>query len=169
MQVPVQALVVIVGAGFAGIGAAIQLQKAGIDFVILEQASAIGGVWCDNHYPDCSCDVSSALYSYSSAPNLYSFTSAFVTLEAQLCFIVSALQTACRDKLSSIEVRPERLVPFKQQVHSFLQRTLWNSGCSRDVLDNNGRNSTNGPWTIFLMRHLLRRFVAADFQVAHAP
>ena len=102
-------------------------------------------------------------------PNLYSFTSAFVTLEAQLSFIVSAVQTARQDKLSSIEVKPECLVQFNQQVQSSLQRTVWNSGCSSYFLDKNGRNSTNWPWTTFRMRRQLSRFVVADFQVEHAP
>ena len=61
--------VVVVGAGFAGIGAAITLQKLGIDFAVLEKGAEIGGVWRDNSYPDCGCDIPSALYSYSFAPN----------------------------------------------------------------------------------------------------
>ncbi|WP_026470124.1 flavin-containing monooxygenase [Alkanindiges illinoisensis] len=62
--------VVIIGAGFAGIGAAIKLKEAGItDFVVLEKATEIGGVWRANTYPGCACDVPSALYSYSFAPN----------------------------------------------------------------------------------------------------
>jgi cation diffusion facilitator CzcD-associated flavoprotein CzcO len=61
--------VIVVGAGFAGIGAAIKLREAGFDFVVLEKASEIGGVWRDNHYPDCACDIPSALYSFSFAPN----------------------------------------------------------------------------------------------------
>jgi cation diffusion facilitator CzcD-associated flavoprotein CzcO len=61
--------VIVVGAGFAGIGAAIKLREAGFDFVVLEKAAAIGGVWRDNTYPDCACDIPSALYSFSFAPN----------------------------------------------------------------------------------------------------
>ena len=61
--------VIVVGAGFAGLGAAIKLQQAGFDFQILEKAAEIGGVWRDNNYPGCACDVPSALYSYSFAPN----------------------------------------------------------------------------------------------------
>lgn len=58
----------IVGAGFGGIGMAIQLQRAGIDdFTIFEKADGIGGVWRDNTYPDAGCDVPSHLYSYSFA------------------------------------------------------------------------------------------------------
>ena len=60
---------IVVGAGFAGLGAAIALRKAGIDFMVLEKAAELGGVWRDNTYPDCACDIPSAFYSYSFAPN----------------------------------------------------------------------------------------------------
>lgn len=62
--------VVIIGAGFSGLGMAIRLRQAGItDFVILERAGALGGTWRDNSYPGCACDVQSSLYSFSFAPN----------------------------------------------------------------------------------------------------
>ncbi len=61
---------VIVGAGFSGICAGIQLERAGIhDFVILEKADRIGGTWRENTYPGAACDVPSHLYSYSFEPN----------------------------------------------------------------------------------------------------
>ena len=44
--------IAIIGSGFAGIGMAIQLKKAGIySFTIFERASEIGGTWRDNTYP----------------------------------------------------------------------------------------------------------------------
>ena len=62
--------VVVIGAGFSGIGLAIKLREAGIeDFVLLERASDLGGTWRDNTYPGCGCDVPSRLYSFSFAPN----------------------------------------------------------------------------------------------------
>ena len=62
--------IVIVGAGLAGICAAINLRKNGIqDFVILEKAPGVGGTWRYNTYPGSACDVMSAMYSYSFAPN----------------------------------------------------------------------------------------------------
>jgi cation diffusion facilitator CzcD-associated flavoprotein CzcO len=62
--------IVIIGAGFGGIAAAAALVKAGYDdVVLLEQASAIGGVWRDNAYPGCACDVPAPLYSFSFALN----------------------------------------------------------------------------------------------------
>ena len=58
--------IAIIGAGFAGIGTAIQLRKAGIDsFTIFERAGEIGGTWRDNTYPGAACDVPSHAYSLS--------------------------------------------------------------------------------------------------------
>jgi cation diffusion facilitator CzcD-associated flavoprotein CzcO len=61
--------VIVVGTGFAGLGMAIKLQEAGVDYVVLEQADAIGGTWRENTYPGCACDVQSHLYSFSFSPN----------------------------------------------------------------------------------------------------
>jgi cation diffusion facilitator CzcD-associated flavoprotein CzcO/acetyl esterase/lipase len=61
---------IIIGAGFAGIGMAIALQRAGIhDFTIVERSHDVGGVWRDNRYPGATCDVPSHLYSFSFEPN----------------------------------------------------------------------------------------------------
>jgi len=58
--------VLIVGTGFSGLCAAIQLKERGEhDFVMLERATAIGGTWRDNTYPGCACDVPAHLYSFS--------------------------------------------------------------------------------------------------------
>lgn len=62
--------VIVIGTGFAGLGMAIKLKQAGEDdFVVLEQADAVGGTWRANTYPGCACDVQSHLYSYSFEPN----------------------------------------------------------------------------------------------------
>ncbi len=62
--------IAIVGSGFAGLGTAVALKRAGIqDFVVLERADDVGGTWRANTYPGCQCDVPSTLYSFSFAPN----------------------------------------------------------------------------------------------------
>ena len=64
--------IVIVGAGFGGIGMGIALKKAGFhDFLILDKGDELGGTWRDNQYPGCACDVPSPLYSYSFELNPY--------------------------------------------------------------------------------------------------
>ena len=64
------AQIAIIGSGFGGIGTAIRLKQEGIeDFIIFERAGDVGGVWRDNTYPGCACDVQSHLYSLSFVPN----------------------------------------------------------------------------------------------------
>lgn len=65
-----KAKILIIGTGFGGIATAWHLKQAGEhDFVILERKGDVGGVWRDNGYPGCACDVQSHLYSFSFAPN----------------------------------------------------------------------------------------------------
>ncbi len=62
--------IAIIGSGFGGIGAAIQLKKAGFEsFTIFERADEVGGTWRDNTYPGAACDVPSHVYSLSFEPN----------------------------------------------------------------------------------------------------
>lgn len=62
--------VAIIGGGFAGVGMAIALLRAGrTDFAVLERDGDVGGTWHQNTYPGCQCDVPSNLYSFSFAPN----------------------------------------------------------------------------------------------------
>jgi cation diffusion facilitator CzcD-associated flavoprotein CzcO len=62
--------IVIIGAGMAGILAAIRLREAGYaDCTIYEKASRPGGTWRENTYPGIACDVPAHLYTYSFEPN----------------------------------------------------------------------------------------------------
>ncbi|MFG0380535.1 flavin-containing monooxygenase [Pseudomonas sp. zbq_18] len=66
-QPPLQVL--IIGAGFAGLGLAMRLRQQGQEhFLILEKAGEPGGTWRDNSYPGAACDVPSHLYSFSFEP-----------------------------------------------------------------------------------------------------
>lgn len=61
--------VIIIGSGFGGQCAAINLLKQGItDFIILERREFMGGTWCQNTYPGAAVDVQSPLYSISHEP-----------------------------------------------------------------------------------------------------
>jgi cation diffusion facilitator CzcD-associated flavoprotein CzcO len=61
--------IVIIGAGFGGIGLGIKLKHSGLhDFVILEKSDSVGGVWRANRYPGAACDIPSHLYSFSFEP-----------------------------------------------------------------------------------------------------
>lgn len=63
---------VIVGAGFGGIGTAIQLKRLGYhNIVIVDRDSDLGGTWHVNHYPGLAVDIPSTTYSYWFEPNPY--------------------------------------------------------------------------------------------------
>ena len=60
----------IIGAGMAGVLAAIRLREAGYeDWTVYEKGDRVGGTWRENTYPGIACDVPSHLYSYSFALN----------------------------------------------------------------------------------------------------
>jgi cation diffusion facilitator CzcD-associated flavoprotein CzcO len=70
MALPRQVDQLIVGAGFAGLCAAIKLEEDGeTDHVVIEKAADVGGTWRDNTYPGACCDVPSQLYSFSFTRN----------------------------------------------------------------------------------------------------
>ncbi len=61
--------VLIIGSGFGGQCAAINLLRAGIsDFRVLERRDFFGGTWCQNTYPGAAVDIPSPLYCLSFAP-----------------------------------------------------------------------------------------------------
>lgn len=62
---------IVIGAGFGGLGQSATLKHHGVEnFVILEKADDLGGVWRDNTYPGVACDTQSVIYCYSYYLNL---------------------------------------------------------------------------------------------------
>ncbi len=63
---------IVVGAGFGGIGAAIQLSRLGYDnTLIVDREDDLGGTWHVNHYPGLAVDQPSPTFSYWFEPNPY--------------------------------------------------------------------------------------------------
>jgi 4-hydroxyacetophenone monooxygenase len=59
----------VIGAGMAGIAAAIRLTEAGLPFTVVEKNTQAGGTWFENSYPGCRVDSVNHFYSYSFEPN----------------------------------------------------------------------------------------------------
>ncbi|MGV2984227.1 flavin-containing monooxygenase [Microbacterium sp. AGC85] len=59
----------VVGAGMAGITAAIAASRSGFDVEVLEKNAGVGGVWWQNRYPGVGVDTHSKYYSLSFAIN----------------------------------------------------------------------------------------------------
>ncbi|RRQ29267.1 NAD(P)/FAD-dependent oxidoreductase [Rhodococcus sp. Eu-32] len=64
--------VIVIGAGVSGMLASIKLGEAGIEHVVLEKNSDVGGGWFENTYPGAGVDTPSHLYSYSFQPRAWS-------------------------------------------------------------------------------------------------
>ena len=62
--------VIIIGAGFGGMGAAIQLKRLGYDnILIVDREDDLGGTWHVNRYPGLAVDLPATTYSYWFEPN----------------------------------------------------------------------------------------------------
>ncbi len=72
--------VLIVGAGIAGLAMAIQLDRLGIDYTLVERQDGVGGTWRLNNYPQCRVDVPYSTYQYKFARR-YDWESLFPTHE----------------------------------------------------------------------------------------
>jgi cation diffusion facilitator CzcD-associated flavoprotein CzcO len=123
---------VIVGAGFAGLGAGIRLARRGDEsFVILERAHDVGGTWRDNVYPGVACDIPSHLYSFSflPRPDWSSFFASGPEIHGYLQDAVRSegLEKHLRLGSEVIEMRwlaDERRWRVRTGSHDFLCRTL---------------------------------------------
>ena len=58
----------VIGAGMAGVLAAIKLKERGEEFAVYEKADRLGGTWRENRYPGLTCDVPAHAYTYSFEP-----------------------------------------------------------------------------------------------------
>src|SRR5690606_1842038 len=58
-------LVAVIGAGPGGLGAAVQLKRAGIPHVVIEKNSGVGGTWYENRYPGARVDSPSRMYTHT--------------------------------------------------------------------------------------------------------
>ncbi len=65
LEVPEDFEVAIIGAGLAGVAAAVQLDHLGIPYVIYERQDQIGGTWNRTRYPDIRVDTLSITYEFS--------------------------------------------------------------------------------------------------------
>jgi cation diffusion facilitator CzcD-associated flavoprotein CzcO len=86
-------------------------------------------------------------------------------IEAQVRYVIGALQAMDAHRLSTIEVRPEVHAAFQAEVQARTGGSVWtDGGCRSWYLDANGRNST--LWPDFTWRYALRtrRFEIDDYR-----
>ena len=85
-------IVTIIGAGFSGIVAGIQLDQLGIPFRIIERQAGIGGTWELNDYPEARVDITTFLYQFKFIKN-YPWKSYFATRDELKDYIDHVVDT----------------------------------------------------------------------------
>jgi cation diffusion facilitator CzcD-associated flavoprotein CzcO len=89
--------------------------------------------------------------------------------EAQLRYVIDALETMRRDGMGAIEVRRDAEDAWNAHLQERLRDTVWNTGgCANWYIDRNGRNTIMWPGFTFSFRRLTRRFEPAA-HVALSP
>ncbi|KAJ3347811.1 hypothetical protein HDU83_001814 [Entophlyctis luteolus] len=123
--------VAIVGGGFGGIDAAIQLRKRfpEASLALFEAADELGGVWQWNTYPGCACDIQSHLYSlsYELKPGLRSVPGEALTpLEKRLDRqLLESRRNQAVSAGRSAEVRSDRIFAVSEIVGPQFETLTW--------------------------------------------
>ncbi len=95
-------------------------------------------------------------------PNIGSI-SAFVMLESQLNYIVSAMTQMRSRGLDSIEVKPESVEEFKSYVEQRLSGSVFRAGCSSYYQDSKGGIYSVWPGTMRSMSRTLKSCDLSDY------
>ena len=92
-------------------------------------------------------------------------------IEAQLNYVMGAIEAMQRRGAARIEVRRDAYDAYNEHVQARLRRTVWNTGgCASWYIDRNGRNSTIWPDFTWRFWEQTRRFDEAAYLLgAHAP
>ncbi len=101
---------------------------------------------------------------YGPNTNLGSNSIVFM-LEAQIGYVLGALQALDRERLAWVDVRADVQRRFAAWVDATSRRTAWTSGCHSWYTTTDGRNTNNWPSFTFVYRWRLRRFDLLDHTV----
>jgi cation diffusion facilitator CzcD-associated flavoprotein CzcO len=86
-------------------------------------------------------------------------TSLLVMIEAQIAYVVRAIQEMDRRGIAALEVRPDVEATWDEEVQRKLSRSVWNTGgCVSWYLDDRGRNPTLWPDFTFAFAKRVSRF-----------
>jgi hypothetical protein len=156
--------VVIVGAGFVGLYAAIRLRSAGVtDFVILERANDIGGTWRDNRYPGVAVDIPSLMYQFSFAQT-GSWNRMFAKgAEVKYRTTTGAVSAGTTSNWSLIRSGGSDRTPWKPLTGKYINPSC--NGSNGYYLDRDGQPSIVRPQSSMTARWRASRFPLSDYEL----
>ncbi|MCH9827975.1 MAG: NAD(P)/FAD-dependent oxidoreductase [Gammaproteobacteria bacterium] len=86
-------------------------------------------------------------------------------IESQVQYVRDALKKMRKQKLRSIEVRPEAQREFNANIHEQLSGAVWSSGCKSWYINEHGRNTTLWPGFTFRYRKRTRHIDLGKYQL----
>jgi cation diffusion facilitator CzcD-associated flavoprotein CzcO len=95
--------------------------------------------------------------------------SILVVLEAQVGWVVRAVQALGDRRVTRLEVRADVAAAFDAWVQRRLAGTVFATGCRSWYLTKSGRNTQNWPASTLTFRRRLRRLRLEGFEVAPVP
>ncbi len=92
-------------------------------------------------------------------------TSMILMIEAQIAYVVQALQALRDQGLAAIDVKAEEQRDFADQMQVPLGDTVWGSGCRSWYLNENGRNTALWPYGTLAYRRRVARFSLSNYRL----
>ncbi|MCB1180367.1 MAG: NAD(P)/FAD-dependent oxidoreductase [Leptospiraceae bacterium] len=87
-------------------------------------------------------------------------------IEAQTNYSIKALRFIKKNKISSLEVKPEIQKKYNDSLQEKLEKSIWNTGgCASWYLNKNGRNTTLWPGFTFEFKKLTEKFNINDYSI----
>ena len=100
-------------------------------------------------------------------PNAIGINSVIYSVEAQIKYVMGALKTMDEQGARRLEVRPEALGDFIDEVDRRSEGSVWtDGGCTAYYLDENGRNFAIYPGMASEFRRRTHRFDPAPYELA---
>jgi hypothetical protein len=92
-------------------------------------------------------------------------------IEAQVTYILDALQQMQRQGIATVDVKPAVEQAFNRYLQDRLKRTIWNTGgCQSWYLDpRTGKNTTLWPGSTWRFKQVTRQFALKDYVVDLLP
>ncbi|WP_084380229.1 flavin-containing monooxygenase [Pseudomonas mucidolens] len=93
--------------------------------------------------------------------------SMILMIEAQVTYILKALQQMHRHRINSVDVKPAVENAYNEQLQDKLKRTIWSTGgCQSWYLDpRTGKNTTLWPGSTWRFKQVTRHFALKDYLI----
>ncbi len=88
-------------------------------------------------------------------------------LESQVRYVLGCINTLNATPGTAMDVKPDRLRAFSEDVQAKLKNSVWDSGCHSWYLDSDGKNTVNWPGFTFTYRKATREVNPDDYEFLH--